>query len=203
MTSEIPDERIQDCIRFHGHSCPGLAIGIRAAELALRELNNPKGSDLVAVVETDMCGVDAIQFLTGATLGKGNLIHRDYGKMAFSFFRRDTGQGFRAVLRPEARGDANAQSAALMRKVSEGTATEEDKEQLSRARGRIQERFMSLPLGEMFTVTPLEEDPPRPPKILESLTCAACGEKAMESRTRRFNGQTLCIPCFQQVEQKI
>jgi len=25
----------------------------------------------------------------------------------------------------------------------------------------------------------------------------------MESRTRRFDGQTLCIPCFEAVEQKI
>ncbi len=203
MTSQISEERIRDCTSFHGHSCPGLAIGIRAAELALRELDNPKDSEIVAVVETDMCGVDAIQFLTGATLGKGNLIHRDYGKMAFSFFRRDTGQGFRAVLRPEARGDGDGQSADLMRKVSEGTATDEDKEQLSRVRGRMQERFMSLPLREMFTVTSLEGGPPRPPKILESLACATCGEQAMESRTRRCNGQILCIPCFQQVEQKI
>ncbi|MFP4455795.1 MAG: TraR/DksA C4-type zinc finger protein [Desulfonatronovibrio sp.] len=25
----------------------------------------------------------------------------------------------------------------------------------------------------------------------------------MESRTRRFDGQTYCIPCFDKVEQKI
>ena len=40
---------------FHGHMCPGLAIGIRAAELALREIG-PHASDeeVVAIVETDM-----------------------------------------------------------------------------------------------------------------------------------------------------
>ena len=29
---------IEGARRFHGHSCPGLTIGIRAAELALREI---------------------------------------------------------------------------------------------------------------------------------------------------------------------
>ncbi len=40
---------------FHGHMCPGLAIGVRAAELALGEIG-PHSSDeeVVAVVETDM-----------------------------------------------------------------------------------------------------------------------------------------------------
>jgi len=52
--------------RFHGHMCPGLAIGIRMAEIALREIG-PHSTDeeVVAIVETDMCGVDAIQYLTG------------------------------------------------------------------------------------------------------------------------------------------
>ncbi|GAC1326224.1 MAG: hypothetical protein NVSMB2_25170 [Chloroflexota bacterium] len=40
---------------FHGHMCPGLAIGVRAAELALTEIG-PHSADeeVVAVVETDM-----------------------------------------------------------------------------------------------------------------------------------------------------
>ena len=56
---------------------------------------------VVAVTETDMCGVDAIQFLTGCTYGKGNLIHLDYGKMAFSFYSRANQKAVRIVLIPE------------------------------------------------------------------------------------------------------
>jgi formylmethanofuran dehydrogenase subunit E len=63
-----------------------LASGIRAAEWALTELcARSHDEELVAVVETDMCGVDAIQYLTGCTFGKGNLIHKDYGKNAFTY----------------------------------------------------------------------------------------------------------------------
>lgn len=66
-----------------------------------------------------------------------------------------------------------------------------------------QERFMATGLAEMFAVQPVETDPPRPPRVLESLPCAECGEMAMESRTRRFDGRTLCIACFDRVEQKM
>lgn len=202
MSCQIPEERIKATIEFHGHSCPGLAIGIRAAELALRELDNPKDNEIVAVVETDMCGVDAIQFLTGATMGKGNLIHRDLGKMAFSFFRRDTGKGFRALLNPAARQGMDEEMAELMKKSGADTLTGAEKQRIFELRSILQTRFMALPLEDMFLITPQNQGAPRPPRILQSLTCEHCGEKTMESRIRRFGGQTLCIPCFAKVEQK-
>lgn len=70
---------IEGTRHFHGHSCPGLAIGIRAAEVALQEIGkHAAGEEMVSIVETDMCGVDAIQYLSSCTFEKGNLIHRDY-----------------------------------------------------------------------------------------------------------------------------
>jgi len=203
MSCLISSDKIEATIAFHGHSCPGLAIGIRAAELALRELDNPRDTEIVAVVETDMCGVDALQFLLGTTMGKGNLIHRDHGKMAFSFFRRATGKGFRALLNPVARGGMDDEMAELMRVSGNGTATEAQKQRMAELRAGLQQRFMTLPLEEMFEIKQMDHGAPRPPKILESLVCDHCGEKTMESRTRRFAGATLCIPCFQMVEQKI
>ncbi|MFH2059795.1 MAG: formylmethanofuran dehydrogenase subunit E family protein, partial [Pseudomonadota bacterium] len=79
MTCSINEKLIKETIAFHGHNCPGLTIGIRVAELALEKLDNNNKSDWVCVTETDMCGVDAIQFLTGCSFGKGNLIHKDFG----------------------------------------------------------------------------------------------------------------------------
>src|SRR4030043_608427 len=116
MSCSISKELIEKTITFHGHSCLGLAIGIRAAELALQKLGHPEQSDLVAIVETDMCGVDAIQFLTGCTFGKGNLIHKDYGKMAFSFYDRMKKVGFRAVLRKDISGKIGSELRSLNKK---------------------------------------------------------------------------------------
>jgi formylmethanofuran dehydrogenase subunit E len=89
--TKLDPKLIEATTRFHGHCCPGLAIGVRAAELALDEVGRADDEDIVAIVETDMCAIDAIQYLVGCTLGKGNLIYRDYGKNAFTFIRRRDG----------------------------------------------------------------------------------------------------------------
>lgn len=44
--------RVQE---FHGHMCPGLAMGIRAGEIALEEIGrHAADEEVVAIVETDM-----------------------------------------------------------------------------------------------------------------------------------------------------
>jgi formylmethanofuran dehydrogenase subunit E len=202
MACSISKELIEKTIAFHGHSCPGLAIGIRAAELVLQKLAQAAREDLVAVVETDMCGVDAIQFLTGCTFGKGNLIHKDYGKMAFSFYDRNKNVGFRAILRPEIAGDIGPELRSLMKKGETGTASQEESNRVQRLRAMLQERYMKADLEEMFIVKDPGLPAPKPARILASLKCEACGEMAMESRTRRFDEKTLCLPCFEKVEQK-
>jgi formylmethanofuran dehydrogenase subunit E len=202
MGCSIKKDLIDKTIAFHGHSCPGLVIGIRAAELALQRLGPAEAKDLVAVVETDMCGVDAIQFLTGCTFGKGNLIHKDYGKMAFSFYDRSKNVGFRVVLRPDISADIGPELRSLMKKVETGTAGQEESNRVQKLRSTLQERYMRADLEEMFVVTDPALPAPKPARILASLKCEACGEMAMESRTRRFDGKTLCMPCFEKVEQK-
>ena len=53
----------EEIIRFHGHDCPGLAMGYRMATAALENLESFRAEDeeLVAIVENDACGVDALQ----------------------------------------------------------------------------------------------------------------------------------------------
>ena len=203
MPCSINKTLIEKTIKFHGHWCPGLAIGIRAAELALRMLGKSEEADLVAVVETDMCGVDAIQSLTGCTFGKGNLIHRDYGKMAFSFFDRKQGKGFRAVFNPKFQEEIGSELRGLMKKTTAGTISEQEQKRSEELRQRLQDMYMSAELEELFSLTELLTPAPRPARVLQSLACEVCGEMTMESRTRRFDGKTLCIACFAEVDQKI
>ncbi len=178
MTCSIAKNLIEETIAFHGHNCPGLTIGIRAAELARKELGIHETANTVCVAETDMCGVDAIQFLTGCSYGKGNLIHKDFGKSAFTFFNRDTQTGFRAIFQD--------------RIATDDISREE----------RIQ-HLMAADLKDLFTVQPVSAPPVRPARILKSIACDSCGEMTMESRIRLFDGRHLCSPCFQTVEQKI
>ena len=201
-TVQIDERQIKETTNFHGHWCPGLAIGIRAAEWALKEMGKSPDEEIVAVVETDMCGVDAIQYLTGCTFGKGNLIHKDFGKNAFTFYRRRDGKAMRLVLRPTIYGD----SGPLMRKLhhkmqAEGLSKEEEKT-WQETRTKISKRIMDSDMAEVFEFKAAEGPAPKKARILASLTCESCGEPVMETRTRRFNDQVLCIPCFEALEKR-
>jgi formylmethanofuran dehydrogenase subunit E len=201
-TDRIDEQQIQDTTSFHGHWCPGLAIGIRAAEWALKEMGKAPDEEIVAVVETDMCGVDAIQYLTGCTFGKGNLIHKDYGKNAFTFYRRRDGKAMRLVLRPTLYGDTGPLMRKLHHKMqAEGLSKEEEKT-WQETRAKISKRIMDSDLADVFDLKAAEGPAPKKARILASLTCESCGEPVMETRTRRFNDQVLCIPCFDAVERR-
>ncbi len=175
MGSNITQELVDRTVEFHGHSCPGLAIGIRAAEYGLKEFSDTAATDLLCVTETDMCGVDGIQFLTGCTFGKGNLIHRDYGKMAFSFYDKKEKRGIRLLYTFES---------------------------ISQGRSELIDEIMETDLNQLFSCTLINNDSPRYARVLTGLVCEDCGEKTMESRTRKYEGKTLCIPCFNMVDQK-
>lgn len=77
-------------VAFHGHSCPGAALGLRVAEAAISRLGrHDEDNELVAVTAVADCSADAIQLLTGCTLGRKNLRIEDTGIKAFTFRRGD------------------------------------------------------------------------------------------------------------------
>ena len=199
----ISEEMVQKTVAFHGHMCPGLAIGIRAAAVALRDIGpHAHDEEVVAVVETDMCGVDAIQSLTGCTFGKGNLIHLDYGKNAFTFYRRSDGKGIRLVTRLDAFGEPDPEWEALRERLGEADLTPEERERFRELHAARSRQILDIPLDELFELKEPEGKIPRHARVMESVTCESCSEQVMETRTRRFEGRTLCIPCFDQLEQR-
>jgi len=79
------EEAIDEVARFHGHMCPGLAMGVQAAQVALRGIGpHANYEEVVTVVETDECALDAIRLFTGCSFGNGNRIHRGLGKNAYT-----------------------------------------------------------------------------------------------------------------------
>lgn len=199
---EISADLAQETINFHGHSCPGLAFGIRVSELIMTRFGRALDEEVVAVVETDMCAVDAIQFLTGCTFGKGNLIHLDYGKNAFTFYRRLDGKGIRIIIRGDVFSEEGDELVALQKKMIKEGLTPEEQKMLKEVMELRTKRIMGAQLEELFEIKPATGPMPKKARILESVICQACGEMTMESRTRRFLGETLCIPCFEAMEKQ-
>jgi len=193
----IDEPTLERVVEFHGHLCPGLAMGVQAAQLALREIGaHAKDEEVVAVVETDMCGVDAIQFLTGCTFGKGNLIHRDWGKNVFSFYRRSDGRAVRLAGRPNAWA-RNPEHQALFAKVRAGQATEAERARFGELHVSESRQVLALDPDSLYRVQEIEGPPPRKARIHTTIVCERCGEGAMETRVRRLDGRELCPPCFE------
>ena len=102
------EKLLDESVALHGHLCAGQVIGVRMAMLALSKLgiNDPKGRDrkkLYVIVEIDRCATDAIQSVTGCSLGKRTMRHEDLGIMAATFINLLSSQAIRVVAKEESR----------------------------------------------------------------------------------------------------
>jgi len=170
----LMDKNLWDkCVEFHGHECPGLAIGFKACEAAKEKLgiSFAKDEEIICVTENDACGVDAVQVITGCTIGKGNLIYRDTGKQAFTFFRRDTGEKLRIVFRAD----------SLSKDMS--------KDERLKA-------ILESSIEKLFDFKKPTFDLPERARIFNTIICCRCGEGAPEHKMRLMDGKPVCLDCF-------
>jgi len=182
---------------FHGHVCPGLAIGYRAAKAALEHFESRRSSDeeLVAVVENDACGVDAVQVLTGCTFGKGNLIYRDYGKQVFYFISRKGGKALRVALKAGA-FTPSPEMEELLEKVGNNEASAGELEKFNKLRHDKICKVLEAPLDDIFNIEEVVMEIPEKAAISSSEPCDRCGEPAMSAKLERRDGEKICRECL-------
>jgi len=161
---------------FHGHICPGLTIGYKAALYAreLLGLEFSEDEETVCVAENDACGVDAISVILGCSVGKGNLLFRMRGKQVFSFFNRKTSKSVRLSLKSSS--------------FSEGSRDERQK------------AMFAAPFGELFAVKEVPFNLPENARLFNSVACEACGERTAENHIRLQEGKKLCLDCYKPYE---
>ncbi len=186
----------QETVNFHGHICPGIVVGFRASFLALKTLKKlPKqlAKTHIAICENDVCGVDGVQFVTGCTLGNDGLIINNIGKFAFSWINKKTGEGIRIFLKilPW----SSNEPLRLHRKVKEGTATKEEKQQWVDVRGERGLELMRLKDDELFDIQQIQMKIPGKARLFPFITCTRCGEAFMEPWGGIEEGQILCRTC--------
>ncbi len=163
-------ETFQKAAAFHGHVCPGLAIGVRAAAEALKILGAERGAKgLSCIAESRACYIDGIQWVFGVTPGNGNLEIRKRGKTAFNFYSRNTGTDVRLLARDWPQGLEKAE---------------------------MIEFLLTAPLEQVFDLTETRFAPP-PDSFTRrpSVKCARCGEACREPFLRIVQGETVCLDC--------
>lgn len=189
-------ENFEEAVRFHGHACPGLAFGFRAAEIGLAELGIVRSRDeeLVAICENRSCAVDAIQVLASCTAGKGNLIFRDYGKQVYTFIKRQSGEAVRLAVCWEAPPETEERQWAW-REFSAGNRGPEVMGLIRAGKAEKIRAIRAAAPEELFRISRFTGAVPEPARVYASVRCDACGEKVMEPMAHRLGVRLLCIPC--------
>jgi iron complex transport system ATP-binding protein len=162
---------------FHGHVCAGIALGTRISLAAMKALGlkpGVKNKNLIVYAEIDRCMTDAIQTITGCSLGHRSLKYVDYGKFAATFINLDTGKAVRAT-------------------VKEYFSNEDSIEETLKKLARIPDSEL-VTLQEV-TINIPETDLPGLPK--QKAVCFSCGERIMDGREVSEGNKTLCRACAQ------
>lgn len=187
-----------DVIKFHGHSCPGLALGYRVSLAVIREFgieNISKDEEIVAIVENDSCAVDAIQVMTGCTFGKGNLLFKDYGKQVYTFINRASGDAIRISIDIEMPEETEYEK-QMWKRYSEGDRSDEVLKAVHNRKAKKIKTILEAKDSELLKMSKFKTVPPPEAKIYQSIRCEICGEKVAEPKARIKDGKIVCIPCF-------
>jgi len=180
------DALLSESVGIHGHLCAGQVLGVRMSLTGLKELgvSDPKGTDrknLMVFVEMDRCATDAVQSVTGCSLGKRSMKFMDYGKMAATFLNLRTGKAIRIVAREDSRQKAKKRFPDIENKYA----------------GQL-EAYKIMSDEELFDVMEVsvkvqpEDMPGRP---MRRVQCDFCGEHVQDMREVYQDGKVLCLPC--------
>ena len=184
--SSMFEELLDGSVKVHGHLCAGQVLGVRMSMLGLRQIgvNDPKGKDrknIIVFVEMDRCAADAVQSVTGCSLGHRTMKLLDYGKMAATFLNLNTGNAVRIIAREDSR-----QKAKDLFPETENTYAAQ------------LEAYKIMPDVDLFNVMevsvfmPPQDMPGRP---LRRVKCDVCGEHVQDMREVHQDGKILCVPC--------
>ncbi len=176
---------LEVAVALHGHLAPGLALGIRMGSIGLEKLEMKRGSKkLIGISETARCLGDGMQVSTGCTLGHGNAIVENYGKLALTLGRVDTMRGVRVALGKDAYKLSPFMKKWMMR---EGKLTRAEEEELSNQLLELDEKYfdiddVKLRVGQDFENSSI-------------VRCEKCSDLVPRDLTVAKDGSTFCRMC--------
>jgi formylmethanofuran dehydrogenase subunit E len=163
---------------FHGHVCAGIVLGTRLTIAGMRELGmNPHEHqrNLIVYMEIDRCGADAVQAITGCSLGHRSLKHKDFGKFAATFVDIATKKAVRVAVNEKNRAENDKL----------------DQKDMIKALGECpEEEILKI---EQVQIDIPEDDIPGFPK--GKAICSLCGERVMDNRHVTVDGKPFCKNC--------
>ena len=192
-------ELLEIGVKFHGHKCPAMPMGLRAGLAAMNALSvkRAKDKELFVIAETGKrhaagCFLDGIMTATGCTYGKSNIEKRYFNKMAFALIDQKTGRTVRVSLKPDFFEKALASPFVQQRK--EGVPPQDIAPEIANP---LVERILSIDESVFLDIGEVHQIAVHKGKgIFTAKRCAACGELAFVDKLRvTVDDRLVCIPC--------
>ncbi len=192
----LVNAQLKKVVDFHGHLCPDLLIGCRAVNLALERLQaeNELTNGLFVTAQNQTSALDAIQCLTGCTLGNQRLRLQDNGKHNYTFISCSSGLAVELRLMNLSFKNEDRYF-ALEKKAANDRVTIQDISRMQSIMDDWVHWLSSLPDAELFKVAESREEPPRPETCTRYITCRRCGDPVQISRVVVQNGIECCSSC--------
>jgi formylmethanofuran dehydrogenase subunit E len=165
--------------KFHGDLCAGIVLGTRMTVIGMRELGmNPleRNRNLIVYVEIDRCIADAIQAITGCSLGHRSLKYRPYGKFAATYIDIKSGNAVRVSV--------------VEKKRTEKTGQEAMKEAVK--------ILLEAPEADLFRFKKVGVDIPdgdMPGMPKRRARCSRCNEMIVDDKEVTVDNEVLCGNC--------
>jgi len=188
-------------LKFHGHLCPAMPMGLRAGLAAMKVLGVERSQDkeLHVLAETGKghaagCFLDGVMTATGCTYGKSNIEKLYHHKMAFTLIDMESGKAVRVSLKPDFFKAALDSPFVQQRKASippqdiDPAITDP---QVKKILDLPEEQFLDIGHIRQMEVEKVKS-------VFEAEPCAVCGELTFINKLERDeDGNLICMMCRQ------
>ena len=191
-------------LKFHGHKCPAMPMGLKAGLAAMEKLGVERSQDKELYVKSETgkghaagCFLDGVMTATGCTYGKSNIEKLYYNKMAFTLIDVKTGRAVRVSLKPDF--FEMALKSPFVQKRKAGVPPQDIEPEVTnplveKIKGLSEAQFLDI--GEVHPV-----DFKSGKGVFEAKRCDKCGEVTFVNKLRvGADGKVVCIPCSEYAE---
>ncbi len=192
-------EYLDVAMRFHGHRCPAMPMGLRAGFKAMEVLGveRAKDKELFVLSETGKghaagCFLDGIMTATGCTYGKSNVQKLYYNKLAFTLIDQKTGRSVRVSVKPDF--FEKALNSPFVQRRKEGVPPQDIPPEIT---DPLVDKILTVPVEEFLEIGEIKEVPvEKRSGIFEAKRCESCGELTFVNKLRlTTDNKLVCIPC--------
>ena len=190
-------------LKFHGHKCPAMPLGLRAGAAAMNALGveRSKDKELLLVAETGNdhaagCFVDGLMTVTGCTYGKSNIKKTYVGKMAFTLIDTQRQKAVRVQLKPEFFGKMLQSPFVQQRKL--GVPPQEIPATIT---DPLVDGVMNRAEADFLIISPVfQYNHSKTKGIFDTDLCDVCGERVFVNKLQIVDDKNVCIPCLEKTK---